>query len=163
MSEILGTLFKYLMAILAVGAVVAIGLNVQKSNKDGNVAADISQLSTGVEAMYGNQATYTSLTPAIAINAHIVPQEMVSGVTLLDQWGGTDTLSVNASNATEFDIGVPLVPQGSCVKMATTMHPITMTINGTAYPAPLDAGTATTACTPVSPATTVPMVFTFGH
>lgn len=160
MSEILGTLFKYLMAILAVGAVVAITLSVSKGNKTSNAITDISQLATNVQVAYNQTSTFTTITPAAAVNGKMAPDDLISGATLVDPWGGTDTLAVNATIATEFDFGLPAVPQGECTKLATSIKAVALKIGTAVQTFPLDPAAVAAAC---SASTPIAMTFTFGH
>lgn len=160
MSEILGTLFKYLVALLGVAAVVLILYQVFGSNKTQTAIADITLLQTNTQALYNAQSTFTTLTSAVAISGKIAPSNMISGATLVNPWGGTVLINVDAGNASQFEITEPAVPADSCAKMIVGLSTaVAVKVNGTAQTLPLDAGTAVTACNVAANT----LVFTFAH
>ncbi len=158
MSEILGTLFKYLVGLLAVVAIVLITNNVMASNKTQNAISDVTQLATAAQSLYNGSPAFTTLTDSVAIDSHIAPADMISGTGLVNPWGGTVTVAVDA-NPSQFDITETLVPNAACVQFASTLTSLqTLKINGTAQTLPLDPGTAATTCTASNT-----MTLTFGH
>jgi hypothetical protein len=160
MSEILGTLFKYLMALLAVGSVVVILYLAFGANKTSTAISDITQLRANTVALYNTQSAFTSLTTAVAIAGGLAPTSMIAGTALTNPWGGTVTIAVNATNAAQFDVTEPSVPKDACAKMIVGMsNPIAVTVNTVAQTLPLEAGAAVTACN--AAANTI--IFTFGH
>lgn len=163
MSEILGAIFKAIVALLSLGAVVAIATTASNSNKNSNAVAEHSQLIFNIQASYPSGA-FTSLTNAVATagdkGSRMAPEGMISGTSLVNAWGGAVTVNVNSGNAARFDVTTASVSSSGCQKLATNMGTaLALSINGTAQTLPLDSGTATTACqnSPNS------MVFTFGH
>jgi hypothetical protein len=145
MSEILGTLFKYLAALLAIVAVVTIFYEALGNNNAGTAVSEITSLQSGVESLYsGNPSALTTanLTAASLIIAGAAPQQMqASSTTLVDPWGGAVTLGVPTAGS-QFSETMANVPQAACVHLATTIYnEVSMTI---------DSGTAITAI-PVSP------------
>lgn len=161
MSEILGTLFKYLVALLGVAAVVLILYQVFGSNKTQNAISDITLLQTNTQALYSAQSTFTSVSNAVAINGKLAPQGMISGSSLINPWGGAVTIAVAGGNAAQFDITETAVPAESCAKMIVGLSSVVgLKVNGAAQGLPLDAGTAVTACNqPINNS----LVFTFAH
>lgn len=122
MSEILGTLFKYLMALLAVAAVVYILYEVLGSNKVSSTVADITQISSGIQSLYAGQANYSSLNSSVAYGAKIFPNDLSptsSGGT--DVWGGTVTVNGSNSNPRWFDVTLTEVPVSACMKIAASV------------------------------------------
>lgn len=163
MSEILGAIFKAILALLGLGAVVAIATTAFNSNKNSNAVSGLSQLVFNVQASYPSGA-FTSLTNTVATagdkGSRLAPESMISGTSLVNPWGGAVTVNVNASNSANFDVTTASVNSSGCQKLATNMGTaLALSINGTAQTLPLDSGTATTACQ-TSPNS---MVFTFGH
>ena len=163
MSEILGAIFKAIVALLALGAVVAIATTATNSNKNSNAVAEHSQLVFNIQASYPSGA-FTSLTNTVATSgdkgSRLAPEGMISGTSMVNSWGGTVTVNVNAANAARFDLTTGSVSSSGCQKLATNMGTaLALSINGTAQTLPMDSGTATTACAS-SPNS---MVFTFGH
>jgi type II secretory pathway pseudopilin PulG len=160
MSEILGTLFKYLVSLLGVAAVVLVLYQVFGANKTQQAMSDMTQLQSNSQSLYSSQNTFTTLTTAVAIGAKLAPSSMITGATLTNPWGGTVAIAVNAGNATQFDITEPNVPNDACAKMGVGINTaVGLKINGTALALPIDAGTAATKCDQ----TANTLVFTFGH
>ena len=161
MSEILGTLFKYLVAILGVSAVTLILYQVFGQNKTQNAMSDITLLQTNAQVLYNAQTTFTSLTNAVAIAGKLAPSNMVSGANLANPWGGNVTIAVNGTNAAQFDITEPSVPAESCAKIIVGLtNAVALKVNGAAVALPADAGAATTACN--SPLNNT-LILTFAH
>ncbi len=164
MSEILGTLFKYLAALLAIVAVVAIFYEALGNNNSGTAVSEITSLQSGIESLYsGNPSALTTanLTPASLITAGAAPSQMqASATTLVNPWGGTVTLGVPTAGS-DFSITMANVPKDACVKLSTTISDdVSVTINGTAAitALPVSPSTAATDCS--AAANTV--AFTFG-
>jgi hypothetical protein len=155
MSEILGTLFKYLMMLLGVAAVVYILHQVLTSNKVSQTVSDITQMQSNVNALYAGQSSYASLTTAVAITASAIPTDMnpASG-TPTDVWGGPVTLGPDA-NPQWFDISLGSVPVADCTKIAGSIGGY-KALDGT--PGPLTPAQVETACGGSST-----MVFAFGQ
>lgn len=159
MSEILGALFKYLVAMLGVAAVVMILYQVFGSNKTQNAISDLTLLQANTQALYNGQSSFTSLTNAVAIAGKLAPTGMISGAALVNPWGGAVTVAVNAA-PTQFDITETLVPADACAKIIVGLSSLVgLKVNGAAQVLPLDAGTTTTACNAV----TNTLIFTFAH
>ncbi|MGE4482977.1 type 4 pilus major pilin [Acidocella sp.] len=147
MSEILGTLFKYLLGLLAIVAVVVVLYEALSSNKVSTAAADVTTLQSNVAQLYGGTASTASLSDTVVISAKAAPNSMVSGNTLLDPWAGAVTVQPDA-NPGEFDIILAGIPQAACNKLATAVSSYkSISINGTADTSPVDPGTVATQCT----------------
>jgi len=160
MSEILGTLFKYLVSLLGVAAVVLILYQVFGSNKTQNAISDITLLQTNAQALYNAQNTFTTLTTAVAIGGKLAPTNMISGSTLVNPWGGTVLINVNADNSSQFDITEPSVPADACAKMVVGLSTaVALKVNTVTQTLPLDAGAAVTACNTAANT----LIFTFAH
>lgn len=160
MSEILGTLFKYLVSLLGVAAVVLVLYQVFGSNKTQAAISDLTQLQTNSQALYNGQSAFTSLTTAVAINGKLAPPSMIAGTALANPWGGTVTIAVNADNSAQFDITEPAVPADACAKMIAGMSTaVAIKVNGTAQTLPLEAGAAVGACNAAANS----LIFTFAH
>lgn len=161
MNEILGTLFANLARLLGIAAVVGILYVVFASNKTTDAITDTTQLQTNVQGLYSGQATFTSLTNAVAIAGKLAPKNMISGSNLVNPWGGAVTVRVNTTNAGRFDVvHAASIPQDACPKLVQSQSSaVGVSINGTAQTLPLDVGTATGACNVAENAVT----FTFAH
>ncbi len=146
MSEILGTLFKYLLALLAIVAVVVVLQEALSSNKVSEAASDVTTLQSNIAQLYGGTANLASLSNTVVIQASAAPNSMVNGNTLLDPWSGAVTVQPDG-NAGQFDIILAGVPQSACSQLATSVTSYqSVTINGTANTAPADPGTLATQC-----------------
>lgn len=160
MSEIVGTLFKYMMVALGLGAVVTTFWSSMGMDKTSRALSGQTELSANILDVYSGQSNFTSLTNTVMINAKKVPKTMVSGTSIKNPWGGDVTLAVNGGNVGRFDITQTLVPSDACVKMATANSDIvSLTINGSSQTLPVDAGNAASACS----GTTNTLVTTFNR
>lgn len=165
MSEILGTLFKYLVSLLGVAAVVLILYQVFGSNKTQDLVSGITQLQANAQALYNAQSSFTTLTNTVAVSAKLAPTQMIaSATTLSNPWGGAVNILVNSGNAAQFDINTVGVPPDACAKMLQSLSSLVTlkvgaTLPGTAVTLPVDAGTGATACANASNA----MTMTFSH
>ncbi len=160
MSEILGTLFKYLVALLGVAAVVMVLYQVFGANKTQNAISDLTLLQTNVQSLYNGQNTFTTITNTVAIDGKLAPASMISGTSLVNPWGGTVTINVNAGNSSQFDITETAIPQDACAKLINSLTSVVgLKVNGTAQTLPLDAGTAVSACN----AAANTLILTFAH
>ncbi len=130
MSEVLGTLFKYLLAVLAIGAVVLIFYEAFGSNKVGTEAANISTLDANSAQLYSGTSTTASLTDTVLIAAGDAPKSMVSGTTaLINPWGGAVTVTGDATD--DVNITDTGLSQSSCAAEATAVNNYTtLAING---------------------------------
>ena len=93
MSEVLGTLFKYLLAVLAIGAVVLIFYEAFGSNKVGTEASNISTLDAKSAQLYSGTSSTASLTDTVLIAA-------VDNYTTLAINGGTAAAASAVTPAT---------------------------------------------------------------
>lgn len=127
MSEILGTLFKYLLALLAITAVVAILYEALSSNKVSTAAAQITTLQANINQLYaGTSAGPSGLSNTTLTEANEIPSGMpVSGSTISNSWGGTVTIQADtgASLTGDADIIYTSVPQEACNKLSLALLP----------------------------------------
>lgn len=160
MSEILGTLFGKVVALLSLAAVVAILYMVFGSNKIQNTITDVTQLQANAQSHYAGQSTFTSLTNTVAIGGKLAPASMISGTALVNPFGGVVTIAVNAGSASQFDITETLLPADACAKVIVGLPSVVaLKVNTVAQTLPLDAGAAITACN----AATNTILATFTH
>ena len=141
MSEILGTLFKYLLALLAITAVVAVLYEALSSNKVSTAVTDLTTLQTNVSQLYAGSNTATLSSTATDITANLAnsssaPSSMVSNGTLVNPWGGAVKVTVAGATSTvppEGTIEFDSVPNGACAKMVSSLWPsmTTVSINST--------------------------------
>lgn len=148
MSEILGTLFKYLVALLAVAAVMLVLYQALGSSKSSGAISDLSQTVANIQGMYAGQNNFASLNTVITKNPKsIVTSSMVApnGKSLINPWGGAVTITPDV-NTSLFDINLTLVPDKSCISLANSLAYTKVTINSTLLNTPVDAGTVAAAC-----------------
>lgn len=139
MSEILGTLFKYLLALLAITAVVAVLYEALGSNNVSTAVSEITTLQANVSQLYsGSTLPSSGDITATLISAKAVPTSMgqASGSTggLIGPWGSTITLAAVGNG----DVALTMndVPQDGCNKLVPavigSMVSVTIGTNGTA-------------------------------
>lgn len=161
MSEILGAAFKYLVALLAVVAVMAILYMVLGSNKTSTATSNIAQTAANVQTMYAGSNSFSSLSSVVNDTngrKKIFPASMLAGTQIKNVWGGDVTLVVNSSNASQFDMTENMVPGKSCASLATSINYQAINVNGSTLTMPVDPGAAAMACN--QDQNTV--IFTFG-
>jgi hypothetical protein len=159
MSEILGTLFKYLAQIMGVAAVLGIAYSVFGTSKTSRSISDMNELVTQIQSVYSANSNFSTLTTARVISGKLAPNGMINGSTLINPWGGSMTVAPN-TNTTLFDVTTSTVPAEACGKLAASLAPMALKINSTAMTLPVDAGLAISACTSDTSNT---LVFTFGR
>lgn len=178
MSEILGVLFKYLLAMLAIVAVVAILYEALGSSNTSTAVSDVSQIQANVYQLYSatpNSTTAITASAAGVIGAGVIPSGMKTSTTstsggnttttanVQDPWGGTVTYPTAATNAV-LALEFPKVPMGACAKLAVGVAKagVAVTIgSNTIYPSDSSlASDAATDCAAVT-TSTVPMTFNF--
>lgn len=148
MSEILGSLFKYFMAALAIVAVVAIFSKTMSSDKASQAISDTTQLAANIRSTFSANANgYANLTTARAASGQLAPEAMIVGVTLTNPWNGAVTTTPNGANNFRFDLQHTQVPAGDCAKLASSQTGLAaVSINGAPLAVPVDSGLAITAC-----------------
>jgi len=143
MSEILGTLFKYLMAILAVGAVVTVGYNVQQENKVSAAIADYSSLAPKIQKLYAGQGNYTGISFATVQAAGLISADWAAGVS---QWGTAVTISTGTTTS-QFVINLAAgVPVSACIELYSSIPAQQYYLNNVWTAGPLTVSQITTGC-----------------
>lgn len=146
MSEILGSLFKYLVALIAIAAVVVILHEVFGTNKVSTATQEVTTLQSNINQLYSGYANTTSISNTVAINSGAAPNDMNSGGTLIDPWGGDVTITGNAGGTDT--VSIPQVPQKACTKLVKSISAfVSVSINGSSDSAPVDPATVATQCT----------------
>lgn len=133
MSEILGTLFKYLMMALGVAAVVYILYETFADNKTSNDVSDVTTIASQITGDYSGTSDYSSLgsiTPQTLVTDKLVPSSMWNGSSLVNPWGGSVSVTAD-SNPAWFDVTQTGLSSGGCsgVAKAVTGYE-TLSING---------------------------------
>lgn len=162
MSEILGTLFKYLLALLAIAAVVIVLYEALGSSKVSTAISDVTTMQTNITQLAAG-SNGSSVTEAELVSAGAIPASMVNvttagsktTTTLSGPWGGTVTFPTAASGMVGIDI--PNVPSKDCIKMVMALAPAMQEID--VGPAGSGAGTSVSGSGGASSSGTAP---TFG-
>jgi type II secretory pathway pseudopilin PulG len=160
MSEMLGTIFKYVFGILATGAVLLGVYSLNSNNKVTNAITETAMIAQNAQQIYAGQNNFTSLTNTVLITAGAVPSgNYTAPATITNPWAGAVTVAVGA-NANTFNITHAGVPNADCSKLVTSITSYsTVSINGNAQTPPVDAATLTNLCTTVAGNT---IIFTYG-
>ena len=69
MSEMLGTIFKYVFGILATGAVLLGVYSLNSNNKVTNAITETAMIAQNAQQIYAGQNNFTSLTNTVLITA----------------------------------------------------------------------------------------------
>lgn len=143
MSEILGTLFKYLLALLAITAVVAVLYEALGSNNVSTAVSEITTLQANVSQLYsGSTLPASGDITATLISAKAVPASMgqASGSTggLIGPWGSTITLAAVGNGNVALTMNN--VPQDGCNKLVPAVIGSMVSVSVT----PTSGGTANT-------------------
>jgi len=131
--------------------------------------SDLQELINNIRGGYADSPDFSSLTPTAAIDAGWVPGDMVDGTTIVSQFGGTVTLSVNSSNSSEFDVVLPEVPAGQACEQViegvagSGSAVVGVSIGGSAVTLPIDPAALATDCAASSSSTTESIDFTVSH
>lgn len=132
MSEILGTLFKYLLALLAITAVVAVLYEALSSNKISTAASQITTLQANINQLYAGTSSgpSSSLSAATLVQAGEVPTGMATSNTgssgsgtIQNSWGGSVTINQSTASTSDVDITYNQVPREACNKLAAALLP----------------------------------------
>jgi hypothetical protein len=167
MDSILGRVIAAILVLLAIAGVVYLGSQAMGSSKVTNATSDLAQIQTNVEGLYANNPSgYSTLTNTVAISAGAIPADMVSGTSVVDQWGNTVTVQPStafsglAANSS-FEVDFSKLSSADCVKIATGVPGAYGVVIGvtqlTATNGVVDAGKAATACS--ASANTVDVVY----
>lgn len=164
MSEILGTWFGKMMALVGVIGIVWILYATFGVTKVQDSISQSTQTTANIQTLYQGQNNFTSLTNAVVIAGKLAPKNMVSGVNLINPWGGSVTFAVNAANQAQFTMTHNNVPNDACAKLATGISgAISVRINNAAVrnnaTNPVEAGQATTDCNSATDTNTLAFVF----
>ena len=172
MSEILGVLFKYLLALLGIAAVVAILYEALGSSSVSDAASDVAQMQANVYSLYQGTGDATQFdsstgTPANLIASGIIPSGMIQNGSIVDPFGQTisGAVTTTGNGSPVLAITFPAVPVKACTKliMAAVQAGASATVGGTTlYPGAATAVTAAPACgTATATNGNVPITFNF--
>jgi hypothetical protein len=150
MSEILGALFKYLVALLGASAVVAVFYLTLMQSKTQEAISQMVQLQTGIQQLYNGQPSFIGLNNAVAIASGLVPSNMINAGALFNPWGGAVVIAAANANA-NFSLSTAGVPQDACTKLTMALGAagtsiVGGTINAAAVAAPFTIAAVSAAC-----------------
>lgn len=114
MMEVLGALLITLVVVA--GAAVYLNSGFSKS-KVVSLEQDIVTMRMQIQQLYSGSSDYTGLDSATAINAGVVPKNLVKGNDLKTPWGGEINLSTNDANGS-FVISLSGIPKDECTQLA---------------------------------------------
>ena len=122
-----------LAGLILLAAAIVVYQKFQKDNELSGALSGLQMLTAGIEQEYQGQSTYTGLTPALVIDAHLAPSSFVSGTSLQNPWAGAGSVTV-ATAAQGYDITFSGVPQYGCEALGKQNmgNLLSVTINGTA-------------------------------
>lgn len=133
MSEILGTLFKYLLAILAITALLVIAYQALGGSEVEAASADITTMQANITEFYADQTAPTlDITTADVMAEGLVPSNMVSGTgknaTITGPWGGQVSFKAEKAQApgetgATFGVVIQNIPPADCKKLIATVLP----------------------------------------
>lgn len=158
MSEILGTLFKYLLALLAITAVVVVLYEALGSSKVSTAISDVTTMQTNITQLASGTNGGT-LTEAQLISAGAIPSSMIGSTgtgssttqTINGPWGGTVSITSPTTPAGSVEITIPQVPAKDCIKLAMALAPAMEELDVGGKP---ESGGATAATLSLSQVTT---------
>lgn len=70
-----------------------------------------------IQQLFSGSTNYSGLTNEVAINASVVPKNMVKGTDLKNAWGGNITINNEDANAS-FTIALSQIPKDECTQLA---------------------------------------------
>lgn len=168
MSEILGVLFKYLLAAFAIVAVLSILYEAISSNNTSTAISDLTQIQARVYQLCSGESSLDTLTtPSSLLASGILPHDMLSSSSstgVIDTWGGTVKIQKTISSGAVTSLTFPDVPLSACTKLTVSAAQVGTSVtvgSSTAYPSdPNLVSEAATNCTAAG-TSTVPMTFNF--
>jgi len=150
MKDIIGILLATIGSLVLVGAVDHLYDKYENTSSQLQAVSNIQTIVSDTENLYQGQSSgYTGLTDSVGIANKLFPTSMISGTSVIDQWGGNVTLAAD-SNPSFFDITFNQVPQSQCVALATKVGGNRLqsaTINGTSATVPVTISSASSSCT----------------
>lgn len=124
-SEESGRSMVEMLGVLAIVGVLSIGgitgyTKAMAKYKVNSTLDQISMLVTNIRSTFGNQASYTGLTAATAIQYGIADRDLSHGTTstLTNPFGGDVTITVEDGGAA-FTVTYEDIPETACVSIAT--------------------------------------------
>jgi type II secretory pathway pseudopilin PulG len=110
------------IAALVLTAALTLYATAHDTQRTATALDQMNSIQVGVRQIYGRQATFTGLSPAILISTQIVPIGMVDGTLLRNAFGGGIAVGTFANNGVTdggFSVTFDTVPANSCIVLAT--------------------------------------------
>lgn len=128
--------------------------------------SNIPIITSKIQKRYFSQPNFVGLTNAITISYKLVPDNMVSGGSILNRWGGTVTIvpaTINVANDS-FSMTYTNVPSKSCLSMVPDLDGTidVMAVGGTNVKPSGGVVNLTTLATQCNASTSVNIAFTTG-
>lgn len=115
--SILEAIGVLLIALVVIGG-AAYGLNSAFSkSKVANTQQDLVTTRMQIQQLFSGSTNYSGLDNVVAINAGVVPKNMVKGTDLKNAWGGNITIASEDTNAS-FTITLLQIPKDECTQLA---------------------------------------------
>ncbi len=116
--SIIETVIAIIIGLIVIAGVFVLVGRAFSGNKISSAEQDILALRTNVKQLYAGQANFTGLANSVVVNGKLVPNDMLNGTSIVDQWNGAVTVTPDAV-VTSFDITLTNVPTAACVQLAT--------------------------------------------
>lgn len=155
-----------ILIYLAIAGSIILGVfklasNARTSSEDGDEITTVQAVVTKVRGGFTGKPSYTGVSTSFVVHANGFPDNMVSGTTVSNRWGGTVTVATGAP-VTTFNIVYTGVPTANCIGMVNGLGASfnTISVGNTVVKAAntssTDAAAADTAC---SSSSTVDVTF----
>ncbi len=115
------------MAVIAV--LIAIALSMTKS---GNIPQELLYMSMRIQQIYSGSADYAGLDTTTAMNAGIVPDNLIKGTTVKNAFNGDIIIATGDGDET-YTFTLTEIPKDECVTLSTNKMNswVSISINGT--------------------------------
>jgi len=122
------------LGLMIIGGVVSIYSGANDRREVTQVETQIRLIRRDVRQIWSDEADYSAITEATAIDMGAVPQTMIRpGNEIRHTWGGRVYLAPDGGNPQRLDIDLREVPASACVQLATFTEGdwAEVTVNGT--------------------------------
>lgn len=117
------TLIALIIGLVVLAGAFVLVQQAFSGNQVGNAREQLMTLNTNIKRMFNNQATYSGLSPTLAIDSGIAPQSMADAADkLANPWGGdVDLQPVDGGSSTDSHYLITLtnVPPEACIELGT--------------------------------------------
>jgi len=119
MQELLGTGLAKIIAVVGTVAALVMGYQYISNNAVDTTIAQINQIHAGMIRLYSNDAggfTNAAITDADLINNGVIPDNMASGTTINNEFGGDVTIT---GATTSYTLDMDGIDRQQCVDLMT--------------------------------------------